>query len=62
MPVLVFRSSQPGPSLLLCGGLHGDETNGVEIARRVLTHSSQPLKRLRRGSVCQRACGMSVVS
>ena len=26
----VFRSKKPGPVLLLVGGLHGDEINGVE--------------------------------
>jgi len=36
MPVYVYRSKNPGPSILLSGGLHGDETNGVEIVRRIL--------------------------
>jgi predicted deacylase len=36
MPVYVYRSKNPGPSVLLSGGLHGDETNGVEIVRRLL--------------------------
>ena len=30
----VFRSENPGPTLLLVGGVHGDEINGVEIVRR----------------------------
>lgn len=29
----VFRSKNPGPTLLLLGGMHGDEINGVEIVR-----------------------------
>ncbi|MBK9108356.1 MAG: succinylglutamate desuccinylase/aspartoacylase family protein [Saprospiraceae bacterium] len=29
----VFRSKQPGPTILLLGGMHGDEINGVEIVR-----------------------------
>ncbi|MEM1216167.1 MAG: succinylglutamate desuccinylase/aspartoacylase family protein [Bacteroidota bacterium] len=30
----VFRAANPGPKLLLTGGVHGDEINGVEIVRR----------------------------
>lgn len=30
----VYRSTQPGPTLLVLGGVHGDEINGVEIIRR----------------------------
>ncbi len=37
IPVHVFRSSNPGPVILLSGGMHGDETNGIEIIRRVIT-------------------------
>jgi predicted deacylase len=32
----VFRSSKPGPHILIIGGIHGDEVNGVEIVRRLL--------------------------
>lgn len=34
IPVSVFRSSKEGPTLLVLGGVHGDEINGVEIVRR----------------------------
>lgn len=34
--VHVHRSANPGPTLLVCGGVHGDEVNGVEIVRRTL--------------------------
>ena len=34
----VFRSYNPGPTLLFLAGVHGDEINGVEIVRRVLKH------------------------
>ncbi|MGK0365975.1 MAG: putative deacylase [Saprospiraceae bacterium] len=30
----VWRSQKPGPTLLVSGGVHGDEINGVEIVRR----------------------------
>ncbi|MCC5918762.1 MAG: succinylglutamate desuccinylase/aspartoacylase family protein [Cryomorphaceae bacterium] len=36
MPIHVFRSNNPGPCILLSGGLHGDEVNGVEIVRRII--------------------------
>lgn len=36
MPVHVFRAEEDGPVLLLTGGLHGDELNGVEIIRRMV--------------------------
>jgi predicted deacylase len=34
--VYVFRSIAAGPSVLLMGGVHGDEINGVEILRQSL--------------------------
>lgn len=36
LPVHVYRSKIDGPVLLLTGGLHGDEINGVEIVRRFI--------------------------
>ncbi|MDR9416245.1 MAG: succinylglutamate desuccinylase/aspartoacylase family protein [Gracilimonas sp.] len=36
LPVLVYRAPVDGPVLLLTGGLHGDEVNGVEIVRRMI--------------------------
>lgn len=33
--VVVVRGAKPGPTLCITGGIHGDELNGVEIARRV---------------------------
>lgn len=36
LPVTVMRSPKPGPVLLLSGGLHGDEINGIEIVRQVI--------------------------
>lgn len=37
--VHVFRGKHPGPRLLVCAGVHGDEINGVEIARRLIGSS-----------------------
>lgn len=32
----VFRALKPGPAILLLGGVHGDEINGIEILRQSL--------------------------
>lgn len=37
--VHVFRSKQPGPTMLVMGGLHGDEINGVEIVRESISRN-----------------------
>ena len=37
LAVHVYRAKADGPVLLLTGGLHGDETNGIEIIRRLIT-------------------------
>ena len=37
IPVYVFRSVNPGPTLLILAGMHGDEINGIEIVRRLIT-------------------------
>ena len=34
--ITVSRAKTPGPVLLLSGGLHGDEINGIEIVRRMI--------------------------
>lgn len=34
--VNVFRSENPGPTMLVLAGVHGDEINGVEIVRRTI--------------------------
>ncbi len=34
--ITVSRSKADGPTLLLSGGLHGDEINGIEIVRRII--------------------------
>ncbi|WP_317899269.1 succinylglutamate desuccinylase/aspartoacylase family protein [Aurantibacillus circumpalustris] len=37
IPVIVIRSKKKGPTLLLSAGMHGEETNGIEIIRKVIT-------------------------
>ena len=34
--VFAYRGKKPGPGLLLTGGVHGDEINGIEIVRRLI--------------------------
>ena len=36
VPVFIERAEKDGPVLLLLGGVHGDEINGVEIVRRII--------------------------
>ncbi len=40
LPVLVYRSTKPGPTLLLVACIHGDEINGVEIIRRIIANKT----------------------
>jgi len=37
LPVRILRAEEDGPVLLLTGGLHGDEINGIEIVRRLVS-------------------------
>ncbi|MBW2960326.1 succinylglutamate desuccinylase/aspartoacylase family protein [Mesonia aestuariivivens] len=36
VPIIIERSMQPGPVVLITSGIHGDEINGVEIVRQVI--------------------------
>jgi len=36
IPVYIFNGKEAGPTILLQGGLHGDEVNSVELIRRML--------------------------
>ncbi|MGK0413764.1 MAG: putative deacylase [Polaribacter sp.] len=36
VPVIIERSQNPGPVVLLLAGIHGDETNGVGIVREII--------------------------
>lgn len=49
IPVHIYRSVNPGPTLLLIAGMHGDEINGIEIIRRILKEGR--LRHLKKGSV-----------
>jgi predicted deacylase len=49
IPVFVFRSNQPGPTVLFSAGMHGEETNGIEIIRKLIAR--EDLKKLNCGNV-----------
>jgi hypothetical protein len=48
MPVHVIRGRKAGPRLFVCAAIHGEEINGVEIIRRLL---SLPLLKKLRGDL-----------
>lgn len=48
VPIFIERGKKEGPVLLLLGGVHGDEINGVEIVRRIIR---QKLNRPKRGTI-----------
>ncbi|GGW28344.1 succinylglutamate desuccinylase/aspartoacylase family protein [Arenibacter certesii] len=37
VPIIVQRGKKPGPVLLITGGIHGNEVNGVEIVRKLIS-------------------------
>lgn len=37
IPIIIERSKTNGPTLLFTAGIHGDEINGVEIVRQIIT-------------------------
>jgi predicted deacylase len=45
VPVIIERSINPGPVVLLLAGIHGDETNGVGIIREIIDQNiNKPIK------------------
>ncbi|MBQ0762925.1 succinylglutamate desuccinylase/aspartoacylase family protein [Marinobacter psychrophilus] len=40
IPVEIVHGRRDGPVLMVCGAIHGDEINGVEIVRRVLINTA----------------------
>jgi len=39
-PIFAARGTAPGPTLCLSAGIHGDEINGVEVARRAFAETA----------------------
>lgn len=45
VPLLIERSATPGPTVLITAGIHGDEVNGIEVVRQVISHGvNKPAK------------------
>lgn len=36
VPIIIERAEKEGPTILVTGGIHGDEVNGVEIVRQIV--------------------------
>jgi predicted deacylase len=49
IPAYVYRAKEEGPVVLFLAGMHGDETNGIEIVRRLITEKQ--FLNLKRGTV-----------
>lgn len=45
IPVYIFNGEKVGPTILLQGGLHGDETNSIELVRRMLIDKRYKINR-----------------
>jgi uncharacterized protein len=45
IPIIVERSKLDGPVVLFTAGLHGDEINGIEIVRQIITRKINKPKR-----------------
>jgi predicted deacylase len=49
VPVFVTRAPEDGPVVLFCAGMHGEETNGIEIIRRLMLRDE--VKKLKKGAI-----------
>ncbi len=38
VPILIERGKEPGPTVWLCAGTHGDEVNGIEVIQRIFNY------------------------
>jgi predicted deacylase len=45
IPIIIQRSKIEGPTILFSAGIHGDEINGVEIVRQIITKKINKPKR-----------------
>lgn len=45
VPIIVERAKEEGPNLLITGGIHGNEINGIEIVRQLISKKYNKPKR-----------------
>lgn len=57
IPVHVINSKQKGPAVLLSAGMHGEETNGIDIIRKVISH-----KEVRDNMLCGTLIAIPVIN
>lgn len=48
VPVIIERAKKPGPTILFTAGLHGDEINGIDIVRQLI---SRKINKPKRGTI-----------
>lgn len=48
VPVIIERSKKPGPTILFTAGIHGDEINGVDIVRQLI---SRKINKPKKGTI-----------
>ena len=48
IPIIIERASVPGPTILITAAIHGDEINGVEIVRQLI---SRKINKPKRGTI-----------
>ena len=48
IPIIIERALQPGPTVLITAAIHGDEINGVEIVRQLI---SRKINKPKRGTI-----------
>lgn len=48
VPIIIERSTIPGPTVLITAAIHGDEINGVEIVRQLI---SRKINKPKRGTI-----------
>ena len=49
LPILIERGKEPGPTIWVCAGTHGDEVNGIEVIQRIFNHLKK--NSLKKGSL-----------
>lgn len=51
LPIFIRSSKEPGPVVLISGGVHGDEINGIVTAKRIMEEVDQDMEMLKKGTL-----------